>query len=167
MVDRLPAHVGCLGRIVRCTEDLHARYGVDETTRIDFSNSSKYTGYCFLYIFSGMLDAVWQNLPTGSSAHAPTICPSWVTLLASTSRSSRRVPRALSPMDNDKHPFMTNLSPSPGVSASPVCSLCFGDCAACQGTRPICRRVTVPGRAEEIAKVDNVRLLLDCHREAR
>jgi hypothetical protein len=58
-------------------------------------------------------------------------------------------------MDNDKHPFMTNLAVTWGLCAAgmifiiPVIAL-----RVTEHTDPL-QEVTVPGRAEEIAAVDN------------
>lgn len=128
---------------------------LDETTRIDFSNRSKYVGYCFLYIFSGVLDAVWQNLAywlIGACSNDL----SKLGYLAGFYKSIQSAGAAGAfAMDNDKHPFMTNLAVTWGLCVAgmlfviPVIAL-----RVKEHTDPL-QEVTVPGRAEEIAKVDH------------
>ena len=126
-----------------------------ETERIDFSDRSKYVGYCFLYIFSGVLDAIWQNLAywlIGACSNDL----SKLGYLAGFYKSIQSAGAAGAfAMDNDKHPFMTNLAVTWGLCAVgmvfviPVIAL-----RVKEHTDPL-QEVTVPGRAEEIAAVDN------------
>ena len=125
-----------------------------ETERIDFNDKSKYVGYCFLYIFSGILDAVWQNLAywlIGACSNDL----SKLGYLAGFYKSIQSAGAAGAfAMDNDKHPFMTNLAVTWGLCAAgmifviPVIAL-----RVKEHTDPL-QEVTVPGRAEEIAAVD-------------
>ena len=126
----------------------------DETERIDFSDSSKYVGYCFLYIFSGMLDAIWQNLAYWLMG----ACSNDLSKLGYLAGFYKSIQSAGAAgafgMDKDKHPFMTNLAVTWGLCAVgllfviPVIAL-----RVKEHTDPL-EEVTVPGRAEEIAAVE-------------
>ncbi|SJX65774.1 uncharacterized protein SRS1_16330 [Sporisorium reilianum f. sp. reilianum] len=126
-----------------------------EMQRIDFKHGSKYTGYCFLYIFSGILDAIWQNLAywlIGACSNDL----SKLGYLAGFYKSIQSAGAAGAfAMDNDKHPYMANLAVTWGLCAAgmlfvvPVIAL-----RVKEHTDPL-QEVTVPGRAEEIAAVDN------------
>lgn len=128
---------------------------LNESDRIDFTDRSKYVGYCFLYIFSGVLDAIWQNLAywlIGACSNDL----SKLGYLAGFYKSIQSAGAAGAfAMDNDKHPFMTNLAVTWGLCAVgmlfvvPVIAL-----RVKEHTDPL-QEVTVPGRAEEIAAVDN------------
>ncbi|SNX87423.1 related to DUF895 domain membrane protein [Melanopsichium pennsylvanicum] len=127
---------------------------LNETQRIDFNDRSKYVGYCFLYIFSGILDAIWQNLAywlIGACSNDL----SKLGYLAGFYKSIQSAGAAGAfAMDNDKHPYMTNLAVTWDLCAAgllfviPVIAL-----RVKEHTDPL-QEVTVPGRAEEIAAVD-------------
>ncbi|GAC75375.1 uncharacterized conserved protein [Moesziomyces antarcticus T-34] len=134
----------------------YTRASIDaETKRIDFKDGGKYVGYVFLYIFSGVLDAIWQNLAywlIGACSNDL----SKLGYLAGFYKSMQSAGAAGAfAMDNDKHPFMTNLAVTWGLCAAgmifiiPVIAL-----RVTEHTDPL-QEVTVPGRAEEIAAVDN------------
>lgn len=132
-----------------------ASVAASEHHKLDFSERSKYTGYVFLYIFSGMLDAIWQNL-TYWLIGACSNDLSKLGYLAGFYKSIQSAGAAGAfAMDNDKHPFMTNLAVTWGLCAAgmifviPVIAL-----RVKEHTDPM-QEVTVPGRAEEIAAVEN------------
>ncbi|KAJ1596223.1 hypothetical protein NDA14_001226 [Ustilago hordei] len=126
-----------------------------ETQRIDLADGNKFVGYCFLYIFSGILDAVWQNLAywlIGACSNDL----SKLGYLAGFYKSIQSAGAAGAfAMDNDKHSYMTNLAVTWGLCAAgmlfaiPVIAL-----RVKEHTDPL-QEVTVPGRAEEIAAVGN------------
>ncbi|TKY87990.1 hypothetical protein EX895_003086 [Sporisorium graminicola] len=124
------------------------------TNRVDFRDGSKYAGYCFLYIFSGILDAIWQTLAYWLMG----ACSNDLSKLGYLAGFYKSIQSAGAAgayaMDNDKHPYMTNLAVTWGICvagmlfALPVIAL-----RVTEHTDPL-QEVTVPGRAEEIAAVD-------------
>lgn len=126
------------------------------TQRIDFkANRSEYVGLCFLYIFSGIMDAVWQNL-TYWLIGACSNDLSKLGYLAGFYKSLQSVGAVGAfAMDKDLHPYMTNLAVTWGLCVAgmlfviPVIAL-----RVKEHTDPL-DEVTVPGRAEEIATVEN------------
>lgn len=125
-----------------------------EKERIDFTDRKKYVGLCFLYIFSGMLDAIWQNLAYWLMG----ACSNDLSKLGYLAGFYKSIQSAGASgayaMDNDLHPYMTNLAVTWGLCAAgiilvmPVIAL-----RVKEHTDPL-EEITVPGRAEEIAAVE-------------
>lgn len=125
-----------------------------ETERLDFTDRSKYVGYCFLYIFSGVLDAIWQNLAYWLMG----ACSNDLSKLGYLAGFYKSIQSAGAAgafaMDNDKHPFMTNLAVTWGLCAAGLIFVIPVIALRVKEHTDALQEVTVPGRAEEIAAVE-------------
>ncbi|PWN50793.1 MFS general substrate transporter [Violaceomyces palustris] len=121
-----------------------------EIVRIDFKDSKDYVGLCFLYIFSGMMDAIWQNVAYWLMGACSNDL-SKLAILAGLYKSLQSAGAAGAfAMDRDKLPFMTNLAVAWGLCAAgllfavPVLLL-----RVTEHTEPE-QEVTAPGRELEV-----------------